>query len=110
MPALDPRPLERRRQDGGADMASLVELGMHQPPPRPSPPKPPPVKETPPAPAPASDPVDEATLNAALAEAGLSVEAEDVAAMKMLAALDSGTVAIVAKWVKGKKKDSSSTK
>jgi hypothetical protein len=106
----DPRPLEPRRQDGGADVGSLVELGMHKPPPKPSPPKPPPVVEAPTAPAPAPDPVDEATLNAALAEAGLSVEAADSEAVKALATLDSDTVAAVAKWLKSRKKDNSSTK
>jgi hypothetical protein len=101
----DPRPVEPRRLEGAADVDSLVALGLEQPPPRPSPPDPPHRPETPPAPAPASDPVDEATLHSALAEAGVSVEAADTAAVRVLAALDSETVEAVARWVKSKKRD-----
>jgi hypothetical protein len=99
--------LEPRRPDGAADVGSLVALGIEKPPPTPKAPAPPPVQEKPPPPAPAPDPADEATLNAALLEAGLSVEAEDAKAVKALAALDSETVAAVAKWVKSKKNTSS---
>ncbi|MFM9703576.1 hypothetical protein [Streptomyces galilaeus] len=40
----DPRPMEPRRQEGAADVASLVALGYEDPPPipEPSPPPPPP--------------------------------------------------------------------
>lgn len=107
MPARTPQPLEPRRREGGTDVGSLVALGLEDPPPVPAPPAPPPVVKAPPEPAPAPDPVDEATLNAALAEAGLSVEAADAEAVKALAALDSDTVAAVAKWLKSKKKDNS---
>jgi len=101
MSARDPLPMESRSREGGADVGSLVALGLEDPPPLPAPP---PVVEAPPGP-PAEDPVDEATLNAALTEAGVTVDAADAKAVKALAALDSETVAAVAKWVKGKKKD-----
>ncbi|HEY6116821.1 MAG TPA: hypothetical protein VI172_12760 [Candidatus Dormibacteraeota bacterium] len=105
-----PHALEPRRQEGGADVASLVALGRADPPPTPRPPHEParpPVPEPPPVPA---DPADEAVLNAALLDAGLSVDTEDAAAVKSIAALDSATVAVVAKWVKAKKKDNSPPK
>src|ERR1044072_5348794 len=82
MPAPAPRPVEQRRQDGGADVAR------------------PPSPRRPPA---SAAPADEATLNAALVAAGVSVEAEDVAAVTALAGLDSATVDIVAKWLKEKR-------
>jgi hypothetical protein len=37
MPAPEPRPLEPRRQDGAADVASLVALGKAVAPPTPKP-------------------------------------------------------------------------
>ena len=67
----------------------------------------PPVPQPTPTP---TDPADEAVLNSALATAGVSVEAEDVAAVAVLAGLDSATVDIIAKWLQSKKKDSNSTK
>jgi len=109
MPAPAPRPVEQRPQEGGADVASLVSLGRADPPPTPKPPPEPgrpPVPRPPPAPA---DPADEATLNAALAAAGVSVEAEDAAAVTALAGLDSATVDVVAKWLKEKRGNAPST-
>ena len=41
MPARDPRPVEPRRQEGGADVGSLVAMGIEEPPPIPAPPAPP---------------------------------------------------------------------
>ena len=41
MPARDPRPVEPRRQEGGADFGSLVAMGIEEPPPIPAPPAPP---------------------------------------------------------------------
>jgi hypothetical protein len=87
---------------GAADVDSLVALGRAEPPPRPSPPAPPAHQTDPPKPAPSADPANEAALNAALAAAGVSVEAEDAAAVTMLAGLDSATVAVVAGWLRRK--------
>jgi hypothetical protein len=87
---------------GAADVDSLVALGRAEPPPRPKAPPPRPVPEPPRAPGPPADPADEVTLNAALAAAGVSVEAEDAAAVKALAGLDTTTVAVVAGWLKTK--------
>jgi hypothetical protein len=101
----DPRPVEPRRAVGAADVDSLVALGIEEPPPVPSPPGPPRVQEPPAPPVPVPDPADEATLHSALAEAGVSVEAADTAAVRVLAALDTATVEAVARWVKSKKKD-----
>jgi hypothetical protein len=98
----DPRPVEPRRMKGAADVDSLVALGMEETPPTPTAAAPP-VVEAPPTPPPAPDPADEATLHSALAEAGVSVEAADTAAVRVLAALDSETVEAVARWVKSKK-------
>jgi hypothetical protein len=41
MPARDPRPVEPRSRDGGADIGSLVAMGVEEPPPIPTPPAPP---------------------------------------------------------------------
>jgi hypothetical protein len=87
---------------GAADVDSLVALGRAEPPPRPAPRDPPARQPDPPKPGPPADPADEATLNAALAAAGVSVEAEDAAAVKALAGLDTTTVAVVAGWLKTK--------
>ncbi|MFJ4808477.1 hypothetical protein [Streptomyces longwoodensis] len=43
MPA--PVPLPERPDDGAADLESLIELGIEDPPPEPAPPEPPPVVE-----------------------------------------------------------------
>jgi hypothetical protein len=37
MPARDPRPVEPRSRDGGADIGSLVAMGIEEPPPIPKP-------------------------------------------------------------------------
>lgn len=37
MPVRDPRPLEPRSRDGGADVGSLVAMGVAEPPPIPQP-------------------------------------------------------------------------
>lgn len=103
MPAPDPpRPLPDRPLPGAADVDSLVTLGRATPPPRPAPRTEPPTPKPPPSP-PVPDAADEATLNAALTAAGISVEAEDAAAVEALAGLDSATVDVVARWIKAKK-------
>lgn len=97
----DPRPVEPRRQEGAADVDSLVALGRADPPPIPAP-------AARPAP-PAANPVDEqeaATLSAALADAGIEAGAADTAAVRALASLDPATVATVEKWLQAKKNDS----
>ncbi|MFI6032938.1 hypothetical protein ACIBBD_01910 [Streptomyces sp. NPDC051315] len=97
----DPRPVEPRRQEGAADIDSLVALGRATPPPIPRPrPDPGP---------PTADPVDEreaAALTAALAGAGIEAGPADTAAVRALASLDPATVATVEKWLKAKKIDS----
>lgn len=98
----DPRPVEPRRQQGGADSASLIALGLEEPHPTP---------QEPPAPAPPpASPVDEqevAALTAALAEAGIEPGAGDTAAVQALAGLDPATVATVERWLKTKKNPAS---
>ncbi|WP_159106687.1 hypothetical protein [Streptomyces rishiriensis] len=37
MPVRDPRPLEPRARDGAADLATLVAMGVEEPPPIPAP-------------------------------------------------------------------------
>jgi hypothetical protein len=41
----DPRPVEPRNREGAADVASLVALGLEEPPPIPEPAAPPPPPE-----------------------------------------------------------------
>jgi hypothetical protein len=97
----EPRPSEPRRQDGAADVDSLVALGKANPPPLPA-------EAARPAP-PTADPADEreaAALSAALADAGIEAGSADTAAVRALASLDPATVATVEKWLKTKKKDS----
>src|ERR1051325_9778475 len=109
MPAPAPPPAQQPPRGGGPAVAPPVPPARAAPPPPPKPPPEPgrpPVPRPPPAPA---DPADEATLNAALAAAGVSVEAEDAAAVTALAGLDSATVDVVAKWLKEKRGNAPST-
>lgn len=99
------RPVEPRRQQGGADSGSLIALGMEEPHPLPT--------EWPAPGPPSASPADEqeaAALTAALAEAGIEAGAGDTAAVNALAALDPATVATVEKWLKAKKRDTPQTK
>ncbi|MEU3613544.1 hypothetical protein ABZ725_14670 [Streptomyces sp. NPDC006872] len=42
MPTRDPYPVQPRSREGGADIGSLVAMGVEEPPPIPEPPAPPP--------------------------------------------------------------------
>lgn len=90
-------PLRPRRDDTAADVRSLVRLGREEPPPIPA--------VTAPAPEAPADDADAATLQSALADAGITSTAADRAAIAALAQLDTATVQAVARWMKTKKPD-----
>ncbi|MFK8844662.1 hypothetical protein [Streptomyces sp. Ac-502] len=95
-----PRPAEPRVDETAGDIASLVRLGVVDPPPAPSPP------EQPRPPQPDPRPAENAALiDAALADIGVERTAADEQAVTALARLDTGTVDTVTRWIKHKKKD-----
>ncbi|MFG2747996.1 hypothetical protein [Streptomyces xanthophaeus] len=92
-----PRPAAPRRQQPLADAETLVDMGVleEQPQPPPDVPPEPPVEEQ----------ANAVALDEALAEAGVTKNAEDSAALAELAKLDPATIEAITAWVKHKKKD-----
>jgi hypothetical protein len=86
------RPAFRQPDRRGADTATLVELGLAEPPPRPS---------TPPPPGPtAREQANEALLQDALVEAGVTKAGRDEQVIDALAKLDASDVEAVTRWLR----------
>lgn len=85
------RPAPVRRDKGAADMGTQVALGWVEEPPKPAP--------TPP---PGPDPVEqanEAALQAALVDAGVTKTGRDEQVIDVLAKLDAADVEVVTGWL-----------
>lgn len=98
-----PRPEPPRVDTTAADVASLVAMGVMDPPPVPSPEPP---WASPPAPMPEPTPTEQANelmLQSALVDAGVEKTTADEAAIDALARMDPSAVATVTKWLREKK-------
>ena len=92
---LTERPAVRRVDKTAADTATLVGMGVVDPPPKP-------VPEQPPGPDPVEQ-ANEAALQSALTDAGVTKAGRDEQVIDVLAKLDPADVEAVARWLKEKK-------
>lgn len=91
------RPAVRRVDESAADMATLEQMGVVEPRPKPLPPDPP-------GPSP-TEQANEQALEAALLEAGVAKAGRDEQVIDVLAKLDPADVAALTRWLKTKKPD-----
>ncbi|MCX5202504.1 hypothetical protein OG897_13730 [Streptomyces sp. NBC_00237] len=94
------RPARPRVDETAGDLGSLVRLGLADPPPEPAPP---PAHELPDAAQSGMERANEARLQAALSESGVSKGGRDEHVIDVLARLDPADVDAVAAWLKQKK-------
>lgn len=97
----DPRPLAPLSDMCAGDLTSLVRLGVAEPPPTPGlQPVPPPPPD--PVPPPGNE-EQRAELSRVLVGIGIEASAEDQAAVKALATLDTATLTAVKRWLNHKR-------
>jgi type II secretory pathway component PulM len=90
-----PRRVERRIDESAADMGTLADMGHGQRPPVPA-------AKPLPGPSP-TEQANEAALQAALTEAGVTKSGRDEQAIDILAKLDPADVEAVTRWLQTKK-------
>lgn len=95
------RPARSRVDDTAGDLGSLVRLGLADPPPEPG--APPPASDLPDAAQSGMESANEARLQAALGEAGVTKGVRDEHVIDVLARLDPADVDAVTAWLKQKK-------
>lgn len=89
------RPVTRRIDEAAADAGTLATMGHGKPPPVP-------VADPPPGPSPAEQ-ANEAALQTALADAGVTKTGRDEQVIDVLAKLDPADVEAVTRWLQTKK-------